>query len=187
MPTRPRTKGEQVAIAGTGIGILYLLLQFLLPQFVPTVDEKFAQEAVHWFGSKFSYRAILLSPILVSCLILFAYFTVRYIRLHREQESPAPQGKQPSPSQDTPQRRIEMLQHLSGDEKELLRLYFEQDKTCLELPEKGAALSLSNKGILYAPSQHYDPAPMGYDVYMQYCVSDWAWVYLKKNPKLLRM
>jgi hypothetical protein len=82
--------------------------------------------------------------------------------------------------------RIEKLHHLSDDEKELLRLHFDQDKKCLTHPEKGAVLSLSTKGILYAPSQHYDPAPMGYDVYFQYCVSDWAWVYLKKNPKLLK-
>jgi hypothetical protein len=81
--------------------------------------------------------------------------------------------------------RIDKLHHLSKDEKELLRQHFDQDKTCLKHPEKGAALSLDSKGILYVPSQHYDPVPMGYDMYFEYCVSEWAWVHLKKHPKLL--
>jgi hypothetical protein len=185
MAKKPRTRGEQIAIVGTVLGILYFLLQFLLPQFVPTVDARFSQEAVQWFGSKFSYQAILLSPILVTCLILFACFTLRYIRLHREQESPAQQDKQSLPLEDALQRQTEMLQHLSGEERELLRSFFDQDKTCLELPEKGAALSLRMKGILHLPSQHYDQVPNGYDVHMQYCVSDWAWKYIKQHPRVL--
>lgn len=145
-----------------------------------------AEDFFDSLSSTIPYKRLLQITLFLLCmLVALAIYHSQKIRSLSKYIAPAIHPISPS-KKETDASRIEKLHHLSSDEKELLRLHFDQDKTCLTHPEKGAVLSLSTKGVLYAPSQHYDPAPMGYDVYMQYCVSDWAWVHLKNNPKLLR-
>jgi len=168
--------------------MLGLLIPLLLPDLLPKLDEESARTFAEWFG----HRRLLLLPILIVLGAAYYILSHRYVILHQEPDSIASiqaSSQLASSKQDekeNEERRLEMLHHLSGDEKELLQMHLAKDKRCIHHSMgEGAAPGLEARGILYFPSQQ-DVQPRWEAPRVLYCVSDWAWTYLKQHPRLLK-
>ncbi|MFN0158644.1 MAG: super-infection exclusion protein B [Bacteroidota bacterium] len=132
------------------------------------------------------FQLCLLLLSLVACVILY-FFLRKTSKPVDSVQSPTQQTPtQPETEKEKQRAKEESLHHLSSDEKKLLRLHFERDKKDMEHSYgSGAAPGLAHRGILCIPPQEVSPVPYFVESRITYYVSDWAWIYLKKHPKLL--
>jgi hypothetical protein len=83
------------------------------------------------------------------------------------------------------QERLQSLHNLTSSEKKILNYYIKGDTKTQFLSANGVVGGLQTKGILYQSSQ-FGRVGWSYEAPdFSFNISDWAWNYLKENPKLL--
>jgi hypothetical protein len=98
-----------------------------------------------------------------------------------EAADPAPPK---NPGRDQERARHAKLSGLTSDEKEILRLYVEQDVRALTFGLRdGRVMGLVAQGILHRPSQMLDFEAA--EVSMQFLIQPWALTHLREHPELL--
>lgn len=160
--------------------IMVAVVTIVAAEIFSTASQKWADS----LGSFFGHKMLILMCILLAAGMLSMYI-LQSSRLPTDDAQSDPQNpvlpeSQPSES-DIKERSEKILRNLAEDEKETLRLFIEGNKKCIRITYGyGSVASLMRNGILYVVNQ------VSVHGTIEYSISDWAWEYLRDNPKYLK-